>query len=149
MARVSDASKPPSPQTPLQGGCLCGDVRFEITAPFTTSGYCHCTHCQRRTGTGSSVSARVPRAGFRFLQGEQQVRSFTPPVGKPKLFCPRCGSALFSGDPLDDEEIAIRLGALDRDPGIRPQYRMYLRSAVPWEPIPQDQLEHHQGPRDA
>jgi hypothetical protein len=146
---MSEPSSPPSPEDPLQGGCLCGDVRFEITAPFTTSGYCHCTHCQRRTGTGSSVSGRVPREGFRFLQGEEQVRSFTPPVGKPKLFCSRCGSALFSGDPLHDGEIAVRLGALDRDPGIRPKYRMYLRSAVAWEPVPQDHLEHHQGPRDA
>jgi hypothetical protein len=124
-------------------------VRFEVTAPFSTSGYCHCTHCQRRTGTGSSVSARVPRAGFRFLQGEQQVRAYKPPAGLPKLFCPRCGSALFSGDPSNDDEVAIRFGTLDRDPGIRPKYRMFVRSAVPWEAIPDDGLERFTGLRDA
>lgn len=146
---MSEAPRPPSPEDPLQGGCLCGDVRFEVTAPFSTSGYCHCTHCQRRTGTASSVSARVPQAGFRFLQGEQKVRSFTPPAGMPKLFCPRCGSALFSGDPQHDEEVAIRMGTLDRDPAIRPRYRMHLDSAVPWEPVPDDDLERFAGPRDA
>jgi hypothetical protein len=106
----------PSPSAPLQGGCLCGAVRYAITAPFISAGYCHCTRCQRRTGTGSSANGRVPRAGFRLLQGADHLRAFEPPTGVPKLFCTACGSALFSGDPLSDEEVAVRLGGLDRDP---------------------------------
>jgi hypothetical protein len=134
---------PPSPEAPLQGGCLCGAVRFQITAPFISAGYCHCTHCQRRTGTGSSANGRVPQEGFQLLQGQEQLRAFTPPVGVPKLFCASCGSALFSGEPLSDAQVAVRLGALDRDPGIRPQYRQFVDSAAPWESIPQDGLERH------
>ena len=137
----------PSPQSPLQGGCLCGAVRFEITAPFLTAGYCHCTRCQRRTGTGSSVNGRVPRAGFRLLQGRERISAHHPPDGKAKLFCSDCGSALFSGDPFSDEEVAVRLGVLDGDPGIRPQFRQFLDSAVAWEPIPDDGLERHGGSR--
>ncbi|MGO9321461.1 MAG: GFA family protein [Solirubrobacteraceae bacterium] len=133
----------PSPETPLQGGCLCEAVRFEITAPFVSAGYCHCTHCQRRTGTGSSANGRVPQAGFRLLAGEEQLRSFQPPVGVPKLFCGACGSALFSGDPFADREVAVRLGTLDRDPGIRPQFRQFVDSSAPWEPIPEDGLARH------
>ncbi len=137
------ADSPPSPQNPLQGGCLCGDVRFEITAPFASAAYCHCTHCQRRTGTGSSANGRVPQEGFRLLSGEERLRAFQPPEGVPKLFCQRCGSALFSGDPRSDQQVAVRLGALDRDPGIRPQYRQFVDSAAPWEPIPEDGLERY------
>jgi hypothetical protein len=143
------ADSPPSPQTPLQGGCLCGDVRFEITAPFVSAGYCHCTHCQRRTGTGSSANGRVPQEGFRLLSGEERLRAFQPPEGVPKLFCERCGSALFSGDPLADPHVAVRLGTLDRDPGIRPQTRQFVDSAAPWEPIPEDGLERYPGSRGA
>jgi hypothetical protein len=139
MAAAS--ANPPSPQAPLQGGCLCGAVRFEITAPFISAGYCHCTHCQRRTGTGSSANVRVRQDGFRLLAGEEQLRAFKPPTGVPKLFCGTCGSALFSGEPLTDEQVAVRLGALDRDPGIRPQFRQFVGSAAPWEPVPQDGLE--------
>jgi hypothetical protein len=139
----------PSPESPLQGGCLCGAVRFELTAPFVHAGYCHCTHCQRRTGTGSSANGRVPREGFRLLQGEQQLRAFQPPTGMPKLFCVTCGSALFSGDPFSDPQVAVRLGSLDRDPGIHLSYRQFVDSAVSWEPIPQDGLERYPRSRGA
>jgi hypothetical protein len=140
-------SEPPSPQRPLQGGCLCGEVRFEISAPFLSAGYCHCTRCQRRTGTGSSANGRVPREGFQLLQGAEQLRAFAPPTGVAKLFCVRCGSALFSGDPYSDREVAVRLGALDADPAIRPQYRQFTDNAAAWEPLPEDGLVRHPGAR--
>ncbi|MCW3020051.1 MAG: glutathione-dependent formaldehyde-activating [Solirubrobacterales bacterium] len=149
MAADHEIASPPSPSMPLQGGCLCGAVRFEITAPFISAGYCHCTHCQRRTGTGSSANGRVPQAGFRLLQGQERLRSFQPAGGVPKLFCEACGSALFSGDPPADPQVAVRLGTLDRDPGTRPQFRQFVDSAAPWEPVPQDGLERHRRSRGA
>jgi hypothetical protein len=140
---------PPSPEAPLQGGCLCGAVRYEITRPLSVARYCHCTHCQRRTGTASSANGLVPRAGFRLLSGEEQVRSYRPPTGVPKLFCATCGSALFSGDPSSDEQVVVRLGTLDRDPGVRPQYRQFVESAASWEHIPDDGLPRYPGSGNA
>jgi hypothetical protein len=142
-----DVPAPPSPDRPLQGGCLCGVVRFEISAPFISAGYCHCTRCQRRTGTGSSANGRVPQEGFELLEGKEHIRTFTPPTGVPKLFCTICGSALFSGDPFSDPEVAVRLGTLDADPGIRPQFHQFLDFAAPWEPLPADDLERYPGSR--
>jgi hypothetical protein len=142
-------AQPPSPTAPLQGGCLCGAVRFEITSAFLSAGYCHCTHCQRRTGTGSSANGRVPQGSFTLLQGAGQLRSYQPEGGVPKLFCASCGSALFSGDPFSDAEVAVRLGTLDRDPGIRPHYRQFVDSAASWEPIPPDDLERYPRSRSA
>ena len=146
---MPDMPQPPSPADPLQGGCLCGAVRFEISRPFLSAGYCHCTHCQRRTGTGSSANGRVPQEGFRLLQGAEELRSYQPPTGVPKLFCANCGSALFSGDPFSDAEVAVRLGTLDRHPGIRLHYRQFVDSAASWEPIPQDGLTRHPRSRNA
>ncbi|HXB16043.1 MAG TPA: GFA family protein [Solirubrobacteraceae bacterium] len=138
----------PSPDRPLQGGCLCGAVRYEITAPFLSAGYCHCTRCQRRTGTGSSANGRVLQSGFVLLQGEEHLKAYTPPGGgAPKLFCVECGSAVFSGEPLSDEQVAVRLGTLDADPGIRPEYRMFVDFAAPWEPLPGDDLTRHPAAR--
>ncbi len=139
--RLTHEPAPPSRENPLEGGCLCGAIRFEITEPLLSAGYCHCTHCQRRTGTGSSANGRVPASGFRLLTGREQLRAFQPPTGVPKLFCQTCGSAMFSGDPFSDAEIAVRLGALDRDPAIALHYRQFVASAATWEPIPDDGLQ--------
>jgi hypothetical protein len=104
-------------------------------------------HCQRRSGTGSSVNGRVAQSGFELLSGESELRSYTPPAGRAKVFCATCGSALFSGDPLHEDEVSVRFGTLDRDPGIRPEYRQYLRSAVAWEQVPDDGLTHYEESR--
>jgi hypothetical protein len=140
---MTDGYQQPSPAAPLDGGCLCGAVRYRITQPLSAARYCHCTHCQRRTGTASSANGLVPREGFQLMSGEEHVRSYKPPTGVPKLFCGTCGSALFSGDPRSDEQVVVRLGTLDRDPGIRPQYRQFVDSAASWEPIPDDGLARY------
>lgn len=133
----------PSVEAPLEGGCLCGGVRYRITAPLLSAGYCHCRHCQRRAGTGSSANGRVPQSGFELLAGLELLRSYKPVEGVPKIFCSNCGSALFSRDPFNDEEVAIRLGSLDGDPGIRPNYRQFVGSAAAWEPVPDDGLQRY------
>jgi hypothetical protein len=131
---------------PITGGCNCGAVRFEVTEPFEASMYCHCTRCQRRSGTAASVNGRTTPAAFRIVQGEDRIRSWDPPDGAAKCFCADCGSALFSRSP---SSLGVRLGAVDGDPGIRPSYRQYVAYAAPWEPIPDDGLPRHPEARPA
>jgi hypothetical protein len=128
---------------PLTGGCLCGRVRYEVSEPLVYAGYCHCTRCQRRTGTGSSVSGRTVSGSLLILSGEELVKTYAPPDGFHKLFCTECGSALFSRHPQDSTVLYVRLGTFDADPGIRPSYRQYVAYAAPWEPIPDDGLERY------
>jgi hypothetical protein len=128
------------PDLPLTGGCLCGGVRFEVTEPLVSAGYCHCTRCQRRTGTAAAVSGRIEPGSLRILQGEELVRSFEPADGFAKDYCGFCGSALWSRNPDDPQWISVRLGAFDGDPGIRPMYRQFVAYAAAWEAIPDDGL---------
>ena len=137
------------PELPLTGGCLCGAVRFEVTEPPVSASYCHCTRCQRRTGTAASAQARVAPGSFRITQGEELVRGWVPPAGFAKEFCSACGSALWSRSPDDPEIVSVRLGAFDSDPGIRPQWRQVVAYAAPWEPVPDDGLPHHPESRPA
>jgi hypothetical protein len=140
-----------SPETglPLHGGCGCGAVRFEVSAPLQSAKYCHCTRCQRRTGTAASASARPEPGSFRIVSGEEQLRAWRPAGGAEKWFCGECGSALFSRAGEDPERVGIRLGALDGDPGIRPSLRQFVAYAAPWEPIPDDGLAHCQESAEA
>jgi hypothetical protein len=125
---------------PLTGGCLCGAVRFEITAPLTAASYCHCTRCQRRTGGAASAQSRIDGSTLRIVAGEDAVRAYRPPTGFEKLFCGDCGSALFSRNPEDASQMSVRLGVFDEDPGVRPSWRQFVAYAAPWEPIPDDGL---------
>jgi hypothetical protein len=128
------------PDLPLTGGCLCGGVRFEVIEPLLVAGYCHCTRCQRRTGTAASASGRIAPRSLRILQGEELVRSYEPTDGFAKDFCGFCGSALWSRNPGDPDWIVVRLGAFDGDPGIRPSYHQFVAYAAAWEEIPDDGL---------
>jgi hypothetical protein len=129
--------------TPLTGGCLCGAVRFELVEPPVVAYYCHCTRCQRRTGTAAAVSARVAPGSARIVSGEDRIRSFVPPEGLPKAFCADCGSALWATTRDDGEIAAVRMGVFDSDPGIRPSARQFTAYAASWEPIPDDGLPRH------
>jgi hypothetical protein len=125
---------------PLTGGCLCGGVRFEVDEPPISASYCHCTRCQRRTGTAASVQARIVPGSLRIVSGEELVRAFEPEDGFPKEFCSACGSALWSRNPDNPDALSVRMGAFDEDPGVRPSYRQYVAYAAQWEPIPDDGL---------
>ena len=129
---------------PMTGGCLCGGVRFEVTEPLVSASYCHCTRCQRRTGTAASAQARVAPGSLRVTSGEELIRAYDPGDGGfLKLFCSQCGSALWSRSPEDPEVMSVRLGVLDSDPGIRPSHRQFVAYAAPWEPLPDDGLTRY------
>jgi hypothetical protein len=128
----------------LTGRCLCGAVRFELTSPATEAGYCHCTRCQRRTGTASSAQARIDGRTFRLLEGEEFVKAWRHPDGGfEKCFCSQCGAHLFSRNPDDPAHMSIRMAAFDGDPGVRPSFRTFVKYAAAWEPIPDDGLERY------
>ena len=130
-------------ELPLTGGCGCGAVRFELSESPLSASYCHCTRCQRRTGTAASANAIAAPGSFRIVAGEQALRAWRPEGGAEKWFCGECGSALFSRRPGDPERVAVRMGAFDRDPGVRPRERLFVAYAAGWEPIPQDGLPRH------
>lgn len=131
----------------LTGACGCGAIRFEVTAPFVSASYCHCTRCQRRTGTAASANARAEPGSVRVTQGADELRVWAPEGGFEKLFCGRCGSALFSRPPGGQELTGVRLGALDGDPGVRPQWHQYVAYAPAWQPIPDDGLPRYEEAR--
>jgi hypothetical protein len=129
---------------PLTGGCLCGGVRFELSEPPVSAGWCHCGRCQRRTGGSASPQARIARGSLRILAGEELLRAFEPADGSAKVFCSACGSSLWARHRDDPELISIRFGAFDSDPGIRPSYRQYTAFAASWDPIPDDGLPRYE-----
>jgi len=127
----------------LTGACGCGAVTFAIVAPPIGATYCHCTRCQRRSGTAASPQIMLAPDSFRVLSGQDSLAAWRPPDGFEKWFCRDCGSQLFSCRPGDAHPMSVRFGALDQDPGIRPTLRQFVTDAAPWEPIPDDGLPRY------
>ena len=128
----------------LSGSCLCGGVRFEVEPPFRRANHCHCSRCRKHSGTFGLTQGRVARERFRLLAGEELLRVYTPADGAAvKVFCSVCGSSLFGGHWPDGDEVSVRLGALDGDPGIRPQYHSFVDSRASWDVLPEDSLPRY------
>jgi hypothetical protein len=118
----------------LEGGCLCGAVRYEagpLTGPII---HCHCSTCRKAHGSAFASTARVARAAFRWVQGGESVRSFESSPGKRRHFCPQCGSQLMA-EWADAPEVILRLGSLDGDPGVRPIAHIWTELKAPWYEI--------------
>lgn len=124
----------------LGGSCGCGAVRFEITEPLLGAAYCHCTRCQKRTGTAAQASARVAPGSLKVLGGEDLLRDWRPPGGLAKTFCGACGSHLFARDPASGEISVVRMAAIDGDPKVRPAAHQFVAYAAAWEDIRDDGL---------
>jgi hypothetical protein len=81
------------------------------------------------------TQGRVRREHFRLLQGDELLRSYETPGHANKVFCSTCGSSLFGGTWPAGPEVSIRLGTLDGDPGIRPQFHTFVASKAAWDEI--------------
>jgi len=97
-----------------QGGCRCGQVRFEISAPPLITMACHCTGCQKMTGSAFSLSALTPSAGFTVTQGEPVIGGLHGPTRH--YFCPHCMSWMFTRPEDGDAFVNVRATLLD-EPG--------------------------------
>jgi hypothetical protein len=125
----------------LQGACLCGGVRFEVTEPFERLSACHCTSCKKISGGGGTVSGRVQTDSIRILTGDDLVKTFQPDEGLSKTFCSACGSNLFGGGWPESEQASVRLSTLEPPYEGRIGSHIYVRSLAPWEVLPDDGAE--------
>jgi hypothetical protein len=125
----------------MTGRCMCGTVSFEVSAPLLGAAVCHCKRCQRRTGTAFSVSALTEPGSFSIVSGADAVRTYRPEDdGWHKSFCAECGGQLYTTHPENPELVAVRMGAIDGDPGVRPGVHQFVDYAAPWAPVADDGL---------
>jgi hypothetical protein len=129
----------------LEGGCLCGAVRFRINGRLGPAGYCHCKQCQRASGSAFAANAPVRTAYFELLSGAGEVCEYESTAGKFRAFCRRCGSPLYSRRDAEPEIRRIRLGTLDGDPERRPLAHFFVDSKAPWHTIEDDLPQYPEG----
>ena len=79
---------------PLDGACRCGRVKIRISAAPMITMACHCTGCQRMSGSAYSLSAAIPTEGFAVTEGDPVVAGASPQAGHH--FCPNCMTWMFT-----------------------------------------------------
>jgi hypothetical protein len=119
----------------LEGGCLCGGVRFRVTGKLGPAGYCHCKQCQRASGSAFAANAPARTKYFELVSGSDLVSEYESSLGKFRAFCRRCGSPLYSRTEADPGIRRLRLGTLDSDPERRPLIHVWVSEKAPWHSI--------------
>lgn len=114
-----------------EGGCLCGAIRYRVTASPTALTLCHCATC-RRAGGAPSVAWAVFRAGdFALLAGEPQRFNSSP--GVTRTFCGRCGTPLTYQRDARADSIDITTASLDAPDAFAPTCEIWTSQKIAWE----------------
>jgi hypothetical protein len=128
----------------LQGGCLCGEVRFAIEAlAGDVVDYCHCSQCRKASGAPVTAWIQVAPARFELTTGEP--KSFRSSERGMRWFCPACGSQLYMTDP-ENRSVGVTLGSLDEPERMKPTVHGWASAAVSWHVIDDDLPRHDRDP---
>ena len=118
----------------LTGGCLCGAIRYAVSAPITELRACHCRDCQKASGVQGSVNAMILSSAFTLTRGTPKRYAMVAASGRTlhRFFCGDCGSPLFSRRETTPENTALRVGTLDDSSGMKITANIWTNSARPW-----------------
>ncbi len=117
----------------MKGGCLCGQVEYQVSGPFEAFHICHCSQCQRSTGSAHASNIFTTEDKIIWLKGEDLVKRYDPdePGVISKAFCTHCGS-LVPYISAKSGKLIIPAGSLCEDPGIRPQDNIFWNDRAVW-----------------
>jgi hypothetical protein len=140
----------PSAPPPYTGACLCGLVQFELTRLPWTYYACHCTDCQRRTGSSMRLAMWVNRDALVIRQGTCELRSFEFGGRQRRLnICATCNTHLWS-EPESRPELAVLLAStLHQHRDFAPVAHIWTKSALPWVAFPPGVATYETQPKDA
>ena len=120
----------------INGGCLCGLVRYRINGELNDADHCHCSMCRRQHGAAFATYANVGPGQFEWVSGRELTKLFETPGGDGWCFCSECGSTLAGTE--KGEVTSITLGSVEGDPGIRPSAHIFVGSKADWDEITDD-----------
>ena len=128
---------------PLTGQCQCGTIRYSVSEAPVMIYACHCTGCQKQTGSAFVMSATILETAFSLIAGEPSRIEWKAESGNQRygLFCPSCGTRILNGGNPSIGFYSLRAGTLDDTSWVRPAGHTWMRSAQPWfRPDPEDLL---------
>jgi hypothetical protein len=121
----------------LLGGCSCGHVRYQLLAAPIRVHCCHCTDCQRHTGSAFVLNALIESSAIKILRGTLEVVPVPRAYAPHDIYrCRKCKVALWSDYGRRPQIRFVRVGTLDRPSALRPDIHIYTRTKAPWVRLP-------------
>lgn len=139
MERSPPAKTTPiRPPLPLTGGCLCGAIRYEIGGYPLLLYVCHCTNCQRQSGSAFAMNMLVATDVFHIVRGEPKGWRRLSLSGAETVswFCGECAGRIHGGRASRPASVTVRAGGLDDTSWLTPAAHMFVRSAQHWIHLP-------------
>ncbi|NOQ36045.1 MAG: aldehyde-activating protein [Methylococcaceae bacterium] len=119
--------------TEIKGSCLCGKVTYKVTEAFEQFHFCHCTRCQKATGTAHAAILFTKPEALTWLSGEELIKQFKLADAQffAKSFCSECGSTV-PKIIRDGQMLMVPAGSLDESPEIEPQDHIFWKDRACW-----------------
>jgi hypothetical protein len=117
----------------IDGGCHCGNIKYEGVVDPDKVAICHCTDCQQLSG--SAFRTVAPATGFKLLAGRPKVYVKTAESGNKRQqgFCAECGTPIYSAPVADDVQVYhLRVGTIRQRAQLPPKVQNWCRSALGW-----------------
>ena len=118
----------------VTGQCHFGAISYEAEIDPARVSACHCTDCQRLSGSAYRMSVPAPREAFRLLKGTPKIYVKTAESGnkRAQAFCPDCGSPIYASAISDTQMYSLRVGCLDQRGQLPPAKQIWCRSSLGW-----------------
>lgn len=119
---------------PQQGHCTCGEIRYEVTTKPLFVHCCHCTWCQRESGSAFALNALIEADRVRLLTGKPEVVNTPSNSGKGQKIsrCPTCRVAVWSNYGGHETVRFIRVGTLDDPNAMPPDIHIFTSTKQSW-----------------
>jgi hypothetical protein len=116
------------------GNCHCGKIAFEAEVDPATLNICHCTDCQRLSGSAFRASIPAPAGQFALLRGEPKSYVKTAESGAKRrhAFCGDCGTPIYACAIDNPQSYTLRIGAINERAAFSPRRQIWRRSALAW-----------------
>ena len=130
----------------IEGGCLCGGVRYRLEQAPTQTNDCHCIDCRRSSGAPFVTWGTVDRAKLTMLSG--QLRK-VPHANRVRSFASCCGTHLFFEDTPDADTVDVTLASLDDPSPFPPEISIWTEDRLPWVLLDENRPAYKRSRRDS
>ncbi len=116
----------------IEGGCLCGGIRYRYDGEIEEVSYCHCSQCRKAHGSPFAAVSPVATDKLEFVAGTELLREYRSSPDKLRVFCATCGSPIYSAKDDLPHIRRLRLGTVDTPFTCANAFHIFAESGASW-----------------